>query len=885
MTGLAHRGTVAAAAILLDVGLLGEDEARRRVLELWRGGTKVREVPGGHWLVILDRPVLLRRERAPGLALVAAERGLAEPGLPGRPDAVVISRHGQVSTWPLAELPAVSQAGWVDVGELPVHRLTCLDEPTVAAPAVDDSVRPEPDLRATARIGPPSATARRLAGNPGESGRAWATAAGALAVGAGVVLALALLVALLSVMGATRSPLPVFPVVVLIWVLVSRLNRDPGAARTAKARGPGWLAPLILRSPAGWLIRSRHERYLARLSRQFESRHWDEALRDAIGLGSGAGRGWTLRVPRPRASLTPTLSRRAGGPGVPYGPQVYRELQALYRTAATDLESAGRIEQAAFVYSDLLDDPATAVGVLERHGHLRLAAELAESRELDPNLVVRLWWRAGRRDRAVAVARVRGAFAAAIDRLSTVDNQAAVELRREWVHTCRRAGDLLGAVLAAWPEESLRPMVFGDLEATIARGGPNSARLSAYLVTGRPTPAALGTVLDLLAGTGPELRAERDQFVAALATLSSADPAQDRQLCTAALRSVVRDGIPATEWSSGQRTLRRLRDRADPLAAVEVAALAARRRPSSGSELRLSAPAEPGQLPVYDVAALPGDGLLVAHGDLGARLLTVDGRVHARWDVPTHRLVVADHGGTALLITRQGTITEAHRLDLDTRRVRPWTTFEARWVLPSYDGGTLAVLDRDGLAFLDTLADHPRILWRELARDIAVHTIGRTPDRLTALVTAPSPVPGHPSQAELWSWELPTLTLRLRSRMPAEVSPAHAAVVGAAIVTLVPTADEQLDVRRCDSGKAHTDLRVPAETVLRTNGNAYLTQAGTEITAAQPRQPVMHVCFPTDAPVGLRQHAGMINLWDREGRIVCADPARPAGAIALRTTL
>jgi hypothetical protein len=35
MTGLAHRGTVAAAAILLDVGLLGEDEARRRAATGW----------------------------------------------------------------------------------------------------------------------------------------------------------------------------------------------------------------------------------------------------------------------------------------------------------------------------------------------------------------------------------------------------------------------------------------------------------------------------------------------------------------------------------------------------------------------------------------------------------------------------------------------------------------------------------------------------------------------------------------------------------------------------------------------------------------------------------------------------------------------------------
>ena len=86
----------------------------------------------------------------------------------------------------------------------------------------------------------------------------------------------------------------------------------------------------------------------------------------------------------------------------------------------------------------------------------REAAELAESRNLDPSYAVRLWWRAGDRDRALGVAVARGAFASALVRLGNEDTNAAVELRRAWITERRGAGDHLGAVSAAWPVEALR---------------------------------------------------------------------------------------------------------------------------------------------------------------------------------------------------------------------------------------------------------------------------------------------------------------------------------------------------------------------------------------------------------------------------------------------
>ena len=67
-------------------------------------------------------------------------------------------------------------------------------------------------------------------------------------------------------------------------------------------------------------------------------------------------------------------------------------MRELYARTAKQLEQAGRIDDAAFVYFELLHDNLAGVALLERHRRYATAAEIAEARELDPALVVRLWF-------------------------------------------------------------------------------------------------------------------------------------------------------------------------------------------------------------------------------------------------------------------------------------------------------------------------------------------------------------------------------------------------------------------------------------------------------------------------------------------------------------
>ncbi|KJY34907.1 bpX6 domain-containing protein, partial [Streptomyces sp. NRRL S-495] len=189
-----------------------------------------------------------------------------------------------------------------------------------------------------------------------------------------------------------------------------------GAPAPRRGRRP-WLGDLLarftLRTPAAHLLHQRHTRYLRDLTRAFEQHRWDDALRDALPLAgrergdTAAGRPWfSLALPkRFSGKLRPTPHRV--GPVATNafsGLAVHQHLTELYRAAAERLEQQGRFDEAAFVLADLLAAPAEAVALLDRHDRLTQAAELAEGRELAADLVVRLWWRAGDRARAVRTA-------------------------------------------------------------------------------------------------------------------------------------------------------------------------------------------------------------------------------------------------------------------------------------------------------------------------------------------------------------------------------------------------------------------------------------------------------------------------------------------------
>ena len=847
-------GHVSADGFLIDVGLLGPTEARRRVLAAWATGSSLRQVDESAWLLTLPRPVDVRCESAPGLPLERSGDGLVPAG--SRQAAAGGGLHllqgGRWVALVINDLSSVDPGEWIDLGALTIHRLEPSERAAPPPTRIEPPAKPEVvNLRSKAKLGQRSAKidelARDLASRPNGRGRA----------------------------------------------------RRSGGSAAPQRKHRGTLARLVLRSPAAPVVRRKHAAYLRSLTEAFERKQFDDALRDAIAL-TGSGGFTSLRLPPRRGSITgPTATRGAGGGSIPWGPTVHQHLTNLYRDAAAQLEQQGRIEEAAFVLTDLMNNVLGAVALLERHGRFALAAEIADGRNLAADLVVRLRWRAGHHERAVEVARSRGAYAAAITRLEPLDSDQACQLRAAWAHDLSESGNYVGAVEAAWPVVELRPTVVADIQAGMALGGPAAAHLFAYLLALQAHQEGRDGAIALLTSADPELVAARSSFLAALSVLRSSEPAIDRELATAALRVMIgRDTAPAWDETTARRAVSAFSERADPILRADLPSLGwhLSQKRDEQPVLTLDGPDEPGQLPVFDVALLGGGVLLVAHGNHGARLLTLDGRTRAQWDIPTHQLVVADHGASALLANSLGDqVWELHTLNLSTRQVRPWLTIRVNHLERSFDGITLTVIDDQGtINFLDAHADRPKVLWRELDDVGTAVDLNRSPGHLAAVVrTMPTAIQAT-SHLEQWQWDLPGLTLRGRPPVPWPISQVGITSLGV-YLCLDPADDEAggLVLRANDRGKAQRPQHIEAtgSVALTTSGPAHalihhLGEAvRVDLTPRSPGPCTVSVRFAGQAQPEIRVHGDSIAVWDRSGRIVVVDTSGRRAVCSLRTQL
>ena len=742
------RGTVAADGFLIDVGLVGLDEAQRRVLSVLTEGTRIWSMRGpitthaeptnteptntepstngSLWIVVVDRPVLTRSSRTIGLPLVRVD-GRLTAATPVPDDCmgdVHIRMSGVWHSFHLSLLVPLDPADWFALG-LPVTRLEPLQvAPTwTTSPGNPPAPPVKPDTRARARIGAASKKSAALQAAiaslaSGERPR-WNRRR----------------------RSSTESDAPVGP---------------PSPAHPQRLRS--FLAEVVLRSPVSGILARKHHKYLQDLEKQFERGDLSEALRNAISLVQAKSLGVGLSLPARRNSLKPSRHGGGGsGRGVPWGPTAWGRLSDRYRKAAERLENEGRYEEAAFVYVDLLDVPIEAVAMLERHQQWMLAAELAEGHKLDANIRVRLWWKAGERSRAVLTARRNNAFAGAISYLTHTEPEAARELRVQWIRSLSQAGAYVAAVEAAWPDSQLHASVAWAIETGIQLGGPDAVTLRAYRLALYPSEANRLETLTLLRSDVAETRGDRERFILKFSELTCSDPVADREIASACVRSILR--ISEGNAAAKRQALDGLASRADPVLRGDLP-------PTGGIFWNGPGPIgtpvtvtldAPSTVPILDALPLPNGSILVALGEMGSRLLNRSGGVVGQWLTPTHRLVGADHGAKALLLTSRGQATEVHQLDLLDFKLRHWATLRIQECASTYDGSSWIVAGDLGLSVLDTTTQQPTVLWRE-ADDSRVAMIQRSPTSLSARITGPVTDP------ELWQWELPSFTLR--SRVP-----------------------------------------------------------------------------------------------------------------------
>ncbi|BCM92503.1 hypothetical protein IAD21_04383 [Abditibacteriota bacterium] len=544
------------------------------------------------------------------------------------------------------------------------------------------------------------------------------------------------------------------------------------------------MANAALRSGLFKTMGKAQARYLLRSMELFERGDLEAALRHAIALGGQSDGGWqpppALGVPGLRSELNLSLANVPALSTMNFGPEVEERLRSLYRRAFEKLRDAGDIYKAAFVLADLLHSTEEAVAFLEEHRQFELAASLAEGRQLAPGLVVRAWWLAGNRGRAVQIAQLKGAFADAIVRLekSPDHRDDAAALRLLWGHHLASQGRFASAVEAVWPLPTGRPFASKWLRLGLEEN--ESPRLLARALATEPDcwkewHPLLETLLSEERNSNGARR--RARFARELeAQKSEINPALEvaaRWTARALLRDGANDwgGVEQSIWNnllalSGDGILRA--DSHWPSSTYKPAALAGRTEP-----LEISINGESGTLNARDAVLLENGELLVAFGEMGARLLSWDGRTKAQFDVPAHTIVRAFDAPRALLLAPRDDIWRVTKLDLGSRKAAFWGDVRASCFARHFDGATWFAGTDGRVRAFDVAAPTPSALWD--SGDMNGQTIELTISRtsLAALVERVSPpnsllpaISGNPTNTstfESWQFELPALILRSRS--------------------------------------------------------------------------------------------------------------------------
>lgn len=770
---LVHRGRVPCAGLVIA----DRRGARARVLSRWTPSTTVAHLHGA-WIVRDGAAApLVRVESLPGDALVAAPvvggallttaplsaLELAELTAQGaRPGDIIRVVAGEAVVDRLTAADAEDLAAWIDVGAVDVVAVTSLGEPPVAVVVVEDGPSTARGVLKGVTAASGAAFAKALASARDTLVRGGGEAAAPLSAGvAKVVGALATAVAWMQ--QKLRPSEDQLPPRTDTALPPRALPAGPPPGPSALEKFLNWLAERLDRAMAqltlSSLIGERYSQYLSDMIDAFERGDLMEALRKAIPLGgAGDGTHGPLRLPSPRAKLDITHQKASGSVGL--APGLYERLKALYVRAADRLEAEGRFEEAAFVLAELLHDPLAAVSLLERNGLLDRAAELAEAAKLAPEVIVRQWLVAGRRERAVAHARRTRSFDVVVPKLEASDPAFGLSLREEWASLLTASGDLARAVEVAWAAPSLRPLADAWIDALLALGGPTSARMLARSLGLHPE--RLSDVLAAFEALAADASPDGSRALVAFADALLGQPRDGATaaMARAAARALVPRGASGHVVGGHARVDKLITHAGDGALRADLPTWPEAVRPALATLAPMLsmtvAATDVGAHPVWDAALLPDGRVCLAMGEAGVWIVGPDGRVVARIDAPARSLVMSDHGDRCLATVARGEARRVTRVDLAGRRAAHWGDVRIDAWADTFDGEVWFVTAGEEVLQLDLLAARPRALQRmlRLQHGAVARSLHRTPTSLAFMTDGAS--------QEVWHYELPRWTLRAR---------------------------------------------------------------------------------------------------------------------------
>jgi hypothetical protein len=701
------RGSQMVRALWFDRALLGEDEARRRLLAAWKSGAHAYRLADGY-LIAWRQAQRLLCETAPGLPLCEQDGVMASAPLLAHErngvasGAAVLVVGASLHVHALDADKRIDPSSWLDVSAIPICvALTMPSNPKAGFSTAMPQA--EPDLRTLlgSAVPPPSArrstflreAARARSGGRPLSGKAM----GAVGMLASLLL---LPLALLPGAGAAGAG---------------------GSAGTASSPLADWLATragkLAALTRIARLLGWRQANYLRRMLRQFDEGNLDEALRHAIPLDSPhAPSRQAFGLWNRRDKLD--IGNGASAAGIGLDDRSIDLLRATYQRSFDMLDRAGRIDEAVFVLAELMNRRQEAVDYLEKKGRIAQAARLAETLELQAATIVRLHCMAGDMSRAALLARLAGCFSEAVTELERRRDPGAAGLRLEWACDLAARGDLAEAASAVWPLAQERGRALAWLREAEHSGGAPAVQGLIYLLALDPGSlhARSATLQALLSSSAPDAVQQRVRAVECLLRLDAHNSAT-RRLASALWRVLAAERGAGLHALAGKNLTRLLTIASDPVLADDLPRRGFTDVPAPPSlvsrkdTLHLSFN-EYGLYALEDVRALSDGSHLLALGEGGVVLAREAGRAPLRFPVPAHRLVVSRNGRRALALARREKDVRVSRIDLVSGKFEDWFSADLRFWAEEYDGASWSVIAEERLMVLDATAQRQSVLWQ-----------------------------------------------------------------------------------------------------------------------------------------------------------------------------
>ncbi|MCA1196550.1 hypothetical protein K9B35_01075 [Sphingomonas sp. R647] len=242
-------------------------------------------------------------------------------------------------------------------------------------------------------------------------------------------------------------------------LLPARLIGDAGiGGKGDGATGGSKNEPGVLENLAGWvrwhtplgkgLIAAFGNR-MQLVEKLMQSGDIDGALKLALKLGNPDGKSgrklFPNRLPGMRVSLDFNIG--FGGVAMPIlGDASFHALRSRYLQLADTLERQGDYRRAAYIRAQLLGDHQNAVLTLERGGLFADGARLALDAKLNPTLYIRLFYKAGEHDTALALARRNGCFDALAEDSRTSHPEFHAYVLKAWTDMLVATGQQLRAL-------------------------------------------------------------------------------------------------------------------------------------------------------------------------------------------------------------------------------------------------------------------------------------------------------------------------------------------------------------------------------------------------------------------------------------------------------